>query len=135
MSRPLRLTRDDGADTAFVHLALLSGAITVSEVIGWSERVIAESDGALPDYIFELAALNKNTATLMDVRDAIPNVAGGVSKEEDKVLTAISVIRDPSIVIRTDEPRPRNVETAAKTLTRHRDAKARFHAFFPGLIL
>ena len=134
MSKRLALTREDGADTAFVHLAMLSGAITVSEFIGWTERVVREADDALPDYIYEIAALNKQTATLMDLRDTLPNVRGNVSADEDKVLMAISVIRNPVIVGRTDEPRPPNSNSAFKTLKAHPDSKARFDAFFPGIL-
>jgi len=134
VSKRLRLTREDGADTAFVHLALLSGAITVSEFIGWTERIVTEADDGLPDYIYEIAALNKQTATLMDLRDALPNVTGDVSPDEDKILMAISVIRNPVIAGRTDEPRPLNSRSALKRLEAHPDAKARFDAFFPGIL-
>jgi hypothetical protein len=132
--KALRLTKENGADTAFVHVALLSGAIKLSEFIGWTERVIMQADNLLPDYIYEVASLNKNTATLSELRTILPNVNGDVSREEDKVLMAISVLRDPEIIERSDEPRPKNSKAAQKTLTKYTHATSRFDDFFPGII-
>jgi len=134
VSHALRLTREDGADAAFAYLALLSGAISVSEFIGWTERVIRDTEGDIPDYIFEIGSLKRDKATISDIHALFPNVTGEICKGEDRLLMAISVLRVPEIVQRSDEWRPRDPEKAREILVNQPVAVKRFETFFPGLL-
>jgi len=134
VKQALRLTRDNGADLGFAFDALISGAISVSEFIGWTERVILQSEDALPDYIYEVASLNQKTAIVSDLYKLIP-ATEEPSKEEQEILSAISVIRNPKIIETSDESRPSTPKKAKKIIERHPHAFARFKAFFPAVII
>ena len=57
------------ADLDYVYLAFLNRAISISEIIEWTERVIRDTEFLLPEIIYNVAVLNKRTASRKQVLD------------------------------------------------------------------
>jgi len=125
------------ADLDYVFRAFLNEAISIAEIIEWTERVIRDTDYLLPEIIYDVAAMNKKTATRDQVRDEFERfrTRADTSKDMDGVLRRIGYAREKSLFTR---PRREHTPASKQTLRYLKSSRkdvARFKKVFPGRTL
>ena len=129
--------KGDPADLDYVYLAFLNKAITTSEIIEWTERVIRDTEYLLPEIIYNVAVLNKKTATRVEVLDEFQLFPPRTyrSYDYDFVLSRISRARATPYI----KLQPRNNSDATKQTHRilrsSRTEVRRFKKVFRGIKL
>ena len=116
------------ADLDYVYLAFLNKAISISEIIEWTERVIRDTEYLLPEIIYNVAVLNKKTATRVDVLDEFQRFPPRKYPDYNYEMTLgrISSIRETPYI--KFQPR-RNSEHTKQTHRILRSSRRELHRF------